>query len=332
MQGMNKNAVLVEERVRSLWQVAEHGKPSNLTCAKMNDLADIWLEKKSAQVKQSTYANYYYHVYHHIMPILGECPLSALNAELIISFISFMERKLSVNSIKVILTTLKMILKYGERQKMVDKSLIEYCKIHYHRKEAKMLSQDDSLRMKEYLLKKKDIFSIGILLCRSTGIRVGELCGLQWGDINFRNNTFFIRRTVSRITNPNKEEGQPKTILYIRSPKSYTSIREIPIPHYLIPILWGVRKQDNCYVLTGTENCTEPRNVQKRFKTILRRCEMQNCNFHAMRHGFASACIQNGNDCKTVSTLLGHSSAKITMDIYIHTSLHQKENCINSLT
>ena len=140
-----------------------------------------------------------------------------------------------------------------------------------------------------------------------------------------------IKRTVSRIPNPDTSAGQPRTILYIRTPKSHTSSREIPIPGYLINALKRLRKGDDLYVLTGRSTCTEPRNVQKRFKTILKRCEMEDCNFHAMRHGFATACLENGVDCKTVSAILGHASIRTTMDFYVHTSMRQKKDCIDGI-
>lgn len=314
MQTTNRKTVLVENRIQNPWQMPEERMVTQYSYGRIRDLACDWLNNQQAQIKQSTYANYHYHVYKHI-----------------ISFISDMYKSLSANTTKVILTTLKIILKYGCRLGVVNRNILEYCQFRNHHVESKILSQSESVRMKDYLLQKQDAFSAGILLCRSTGIRVGELCGLKWGDVNFVNDTFQVKRTVSRIANPNHVAGQPKTILYIRSPKSFTSIREIPIPQYLVPRLKMLRKNDECYILTGTEECTEPRNVQKRFKTLLRRCEMQNCNFHAMRHGFASACFENGNDCKTVSTILGHSSTKITMDIYIHTSITQKKNCVNSI-
>ena len=108
-------------------------------------------------------------------------------------------------------------------------------------------------------------------------------------------------------------------------------MREIPIPRYLVKCLQDMRKEESEFVLTGRDSCTEPRNVQKRLKTILKHCEMHDCNFHAMRHGFATACLEKGIDCKTVSSILGHASTRTTMDIYVHTSLQQKQNCIDAI-
>ena len=158
-------------------------------------------------------------------------------------------------------------------------------------------------------------------MCRSTGIRLGELFGLKWEDINLDMGIFEIKRTVSRIQNDNYSEGLPKTMLYIRTPKSFSSIRTIPIPDFLENCLKEKRKPEDCYFLTRTTHCTEPRNVQKHFKTILKHCNLSDYNFHSLRHGFASSCLESGVECKTVSSILGHSSTQITMDLYVHATL-----------
>ncbi len=295
-------------------------------------LCDEWLERRYKRVKRSTYSNYAYHVGKHIVPGLGNCALSAMERKDVEGFINEMKgKKLADSTIRVILMTFKSIVRYGVKQGLVREELLAGCRVVCRRRESRVLLNQDSLHMKEYLLEQPTAFSLGILICRGTGIRIGELCGLKWEDIDFAAGTFQVRRTVSRIVNPDISEGQPKTILYIRSPKSYTSVREIPIPPYLISALQTIRKDGDCYLLTGCKSCTEPRNVQKKFKTILRHCKMQDCNFHALRHGFATSCLENGVDCKTVSSILGHASTRTTLDIYGHTSLRQKQNCINGL-
>lgn len=302
------------------------------TCLTVADLCLDWLRDRQESVKKSTYSTYAYCVTIHILPLIGEQPLSGLGREEILSFLQkIQEKELAETTIYSIFVVFKSILKHGIRFKLISSGLLAYCHASCHRTESRILAVQDSAPMKEYLLRKRSIFAIAILLCRGTGIRIGELCGLKWGDMDFASGTFHIKRTVSRIPNPDTSPGQPKTILYIRTPKSHTSSREIPIPAYLLTPLRRMRKADDFYVLTGKSSCTEPRNVQKRFKTILKRCEMEDCNFHAMRHGFATACLEKGVDCKTVSAILGHASIRTTMDFYVHTSMRQKTDCINGI-
>lgn len=324
--------IILEETGFRSTQYSFYNNCNSMFCKTMKDLCSSWLQKCNDTVKKSTYSGYSYCVNTHILPFLGDVPLAGLDGTVIAAFIDKMKEKgLADTTVHSVLAAFKLILKYAIRLKLLDSRLLEYCSVSCRRPESRVLTLQESNRMKEYLLEENTIFSIAILLCRSTGIRLGELCGLKWGDIDFSANTFRIRRTISRVTNPHASGNEPKTMIYIRPPKSCTSTREIPIPHYLIEPLKKMRKDTELYLLTGRTTCTEPRNIQKKFKTVLKRCAIEDCNFHAMRHGFATACLEKGVDCKTVSSILGHASTRTTMDFYVHTSLRQKADCINSI-
>lgn len=330
----NQKERTVLEEMEQSYPAQDHPQDGEmpLPCSTMGDLSSRWLQERQGAVKKSTFSTYSYCVNVHIIPLAGEIPLAEMDEDAVLSFVRrIQDKELADTTTRAILVVFKFIVKHGIRCGLISRQILEYCHASCRRSESRVLAVQDSARMKEYLMRRRTIFALAILLCRGTGIRIGELCGLKWGDIDFETCTFNIRRTVSRIPNPDTSEGQPKTILYIRTPKSHTSSREIPIPGYLINALKRMRKGDDLYVLTGQSVCTEPRNVQKRFKTILKRCEMEDCNFHAMRHGFATACLESGIDCKTVSAILGHASIRTTMDFYVHTSMRQKKDCIDAI-
>lgn len=330
MISSGKNILEEKETLLSLFCMEmkpENGPP----CIYFAELVQLWFQNKEKHVKKSTRANYLHILQSHIVPAMKCCQLDELNSERILQFFTQLQEKGFANStINFYGTVLRSILREGVKRGWLQEPLLESCVIRHYRKEAAVISNIDSALMKEFLLDKYNLFSVGLLLSRSTGIRVGELCGLKWEDFDFNKNVFFIRRTVSRIANP-APEAASKTVLYIRPPKSSSSRREIPVPQYLRDTLYHLKKEDDNYFLTGTDQCTEPRNVQKRFKTVLRHCNLPDYNFHALRHGFASACLENGSDYKTISSILGHASVKTTMDIYIHTSLAQKQSCIDSV-
>lgn len=307
---------------------AENNIPGNT----MEKLCADWLAERHGTIKRSTWSGYHYCVRKYILPFFGSMCPAELDENTILAFVENIRgRGLAGSTVHSALITFKTIIKFGVQTELVPRELLGCCSINWHRPESKVLTVQDSNRMKDYLLEKNTVFSLGILLCRGTGMRIGELCGLKWEDIDFSTNTIRIKRTISRISNPDTSPGQPRTILYIRTPKSHSSAREIPIPQYLIAPLAEMKTAKNRYLLTGQETCTEPRNVQKKFKTILKHCHMQDCNFHAMRHGFATACLEKGIDCKTVSSILGHASTRTTMDFYVHTSMRQKKSCIDSI-
>ena len=297
---------------------------------KTEEMCENWLIQQKAKIKKSTYANYCYLIRKLIEPKLGEIDVMKLKKAYLEQLVlDLQEKEYADSTIYSALRVLKTILRKHAVQNDNYEEMIHHCYLTVHRLESKVLLEDESACIKEYLLKKNDTYALGILLCRSTGIRIGELCGLKWEDIHLDTGIFEIKRTVSRIQNDNYREGLPKTMLYIRTPKSFSSIRTIPIPYFLENYLKEKRKLEDCYFLTGTTRCTVPRNVQKHFKTILKHCNLSDYNFHSLRHGFASSCLESGVECKTVSSILGHSSTQITMDLYVHATLKQKAKCVN---
>ena len=180
-------------------------------------------------------------------------------------------------------------------------------------------------RLESYLLHNQNNTNISVLLCLFTGLRVGELCGLKWSDIDFQNGTVSVCRTVQRINKHGKSE------VAIGSPKSKSSVRIVPIPDFLLAILKAKRKGDDFYIITGTSKPTEPRTMQNRFKSILKTCGIRNVNFHLLRHTYATICIENGFDPKTLSELLGHADASITLNRYVLSSMQMKKNYVSRL-
>ncbi len=144
-----------------------------------------------------------------------------------------------------------------------------------------------------------------------SGLRIGELCALTWNDIDFENSVVHVSKTLQRIADDSKDS---KTRLTITTPKSKTSIREIPLPSFVMDVL---KQNKGCgYILSCSSKPVEPRTLQNRFKTVLKNCGIHNANFHLLRHTYATVCIESGFDAKTVSELLGHSNVNITLNRY----------------
>ena len=89
---------------------------------------------------------------------------------------------------------------------------------------------------------------------------------------------------------------------------------------------------ENSYFLTGTDKFIEPRNYYERYKNLLIECGIEHHSFHALRHSFATRCIEKGFDAKVLSEILGHADVKITLDRYVHPSLERKRQCMELLS
>ena len=170
--------------------------------------------------------------------------------------------------------------------------------------------------------------AFGIMLSLFMGLRIGELCGLKWEDVDFQHKILHIRRTVQRISCKNSSR---KTKIVISTPKSATSFRDIAIPDMLMEYFKKFRNEADFFILSGSDKPIEPRAMQYRYKKILRSAEIENHNFHKLRHTFATNCTQKGFDIKTLSVILGHSTVNLTLNRYVHPDHSHERKLMNSM-
>lgn len=139
------------------------------------------------------------------------------------------------------------------------------------------------------------------------------------------NGTLSVNRTVQRIYNGKSSK------VYVGAPKSKSSVRMIPLPKVVSEMLKKYSHNRSGYVLSGSERFVEPRTLQYRFKSFLKKAELPSINFHSLRHMFATNCIKLGFDVKTLSEILGHSSVEVTLNRYVHSSMERKRECMQML-
>ncbi len=177
------------------------------------------------------------------------------------------------------------------------------------------LAHAEQKKLVSYLKANMSLTAFGILLSLFMGLRIGELCGLKWEDVDFQHKVLRIRRTVQRITSAN---GNRKTKIVISAPKSATSFREIAIPDMLMKYFEMFRDKADYFILSGADKPVEPRTMQYRYKKILQSAEVENHNYHKLRHTFATNSAEKGFNVKALSAVLGHSSVTLTLNRYIH--------------
>ncbi|NBJ91367.1 site-specific integrase [Parablautia muri] len=244
-----------------------------------------------------------------------------------------MDEALSISYINTILSIFKNILKFAKQYGYLTTSIPIFQLPKQRKTPSDIFSLSEWACLNNYLLTQNDNFSFGIFLCMYTGIRIGELCGLRWEDFDSKSGQLMIKRTVYRIKNMayTSDNSLPKTIVSIASPKTPSSIREMPLPAFLCRKMQQYSSDPLHYILTVTTKCMEPRIVQKKYKNILKKCEIRYLNFHSLRHSFASIGISKGFNCKTLSEILGHSSVNITLNTYVHSSIEQRRQCMELL-
>lgn len=248
-----------------------------------------------------------------------------------------LEQGMAYGSIHVIISVLKNILRYAQNFGYFPAEPLKFPRIPSSSSDIQIMSSEDYKKLDACLLSNMDSFSFGILLCMYTGIRVGELSGLKWEDVDFDQCRLHIRRTVTRVKNLNmlitdgKKECS-RTHLNIGTPKTATSIRTIPLPDRLLALAAPLKKDSRFFVLTGTEKCMEPRTIQRRYAGLLKKCQIPHIKIHALRHQFSCRWIEQGFDTKSLSEILGHTSVKTTLDLYVHIQPDTKRKYMNQLT
>ena len=298
----------------------------------LREMADEWLATTKIKVKQSSYTKYYYTVINHINNKIGCISMSKLQSISITEYTNeiISEGKLSTKTIQNILIILNMILKYYKKR--YDNNFnIEITYPRNDKKIIEILTDDEIMALEKYLTTDIDTEKLGVLLTLYTGLRLGELCALKWENINLTDGYISIAKTLQRVKCFEKIDGV-KTKLIEESPKSQTSIRQIPLPDFILPLLKSSYKEsEGLYILTDTAQYIDPRTYQNHFKKYLTASGVKATNFHVLRHTFATRCIKSGCDIKSVSEMLGHANIKITLELYVHPDFEQKKANINKV-
>ena len=300
----------------------------------LSELFDLWKNDVRHNVRDSSYCFYETMLDHHLRPYFGNLCIWQLTTTVTQDFINIkLEESLSPTYIRSMMILFQNILKSAQNKYQWSIPIPTLQLPKTAKKMPDIFTPQEWKCLEEYLKSQNDEFSFGILICMYTGMRIGELSGLRWEDYDPLNVQFKIRRTVYRIKNTayNPKDNSSKTILCIGSPKTSTSIRDIPLPFSLTDEIQKHQKAPETFVLTGTNQCMEPRNIQKKYKKLLKQSDLRYINFHSLRHSFATLSIQNGSDYRTVAELLGHSSVNTTLNIYVHSNIDQKRKCLELL-
>lgn len=308
---------------------------STLSCKRrFGFYCDQWLLMNRSRIKESTYVKYRGIIEKHIKPKLGMCLVQALSSSVVEAFSHDLlwEEGLSPKTVKDVLTILHGVVQYALKQFPEPLPMIDIVYPKVPKNEMRVLTQEEQTRLVTYLLENTDACKFGALLALLTGMRIGEICALRWDDISLADKTLKVRSTMQRLQNLDAN-STTKTKIVISDPKSNHSARVIPLTEYALKLCRARWCGDpKAFVLTGeSDRYIEPRTMQYRLERYTKDCGLEGVHFHTLRHTFATRCVEVDFEIKSLSEILGHSSPRITLERYIHSSMELKRQNMNKL-
>lgn len=305
---------------------------------RVKELLSTWLSINRMRIKKSTEAKYKNVIETHILPELGDVFISDLNSKTINNFLEKKLKSGKVNGrgglspsyVKTIAVIVESALKYAQSERYCLPLNSPIVKPLLKKKEVKILAPETQRALENVLLTDMNETKLGIFIVLQTGLRLGELCALKWNDVDFKSEIINVNNTVSRIRCDDGEKAKSKLI--IDTAKTESSVRKIPISSSLMPILMKMyRSSASEYVVSTTQEFVGTRTFEYRYKSLLCKHGIPQINFHALRHTFATRCIEAGVDVKTLSEILGHANVSITLGTYVHPSMDVKRMQIEKL-
>lgn len=304
----------------------------------------IWLrDYKKNSVKPKTYAAYEAHVRNHIAPDLGGYTLASLRNDMVQRFVNNLADKgLKSITIERVVGTLKTGLIQAVDNDLIAKNPATKIKMpmKQERTPRVLTVQEQEIFMeasKEH--RNGEIF----LLILGTGLRIGEALALTWDDIDFEQHVLSVNRTQIEYC----EHINGETVYHrgYSTPKTKAGKRTVPLIPTLIDMLLNLKKQreqekrkfkatyqDNglifCNYYGVSLNYTT---ISKKIQTICKKTGLEGIHPHTLRHTFATRGLEKGIDLKIMQELLGHSSIKMTADLYTHVLPETKKNSVMKL-
>lgn len=302
------------------------------------EAACLWLKDSQLSLKGASVYRYGNLLNTHILPAFGKRCMDQITGTDINAFLATKlvsgrvdgKGGLSPSYVRSIMLVMKAVLSYAAENRMCGPLQSKISKPQAIAKDLPVLTQNDQELLVNMCLTQIDETKVCVLLSLYAGLRIGEICALAWEDLDLENRLIHVRKTVSRISG--SAENMTRSTLVITRPKTIASFRDIPICSWLVPVLKQLHDiRRSSFVASAHAGFVSPRTFDYRYHKLLRTAGIQSINYHALRHTFATRCIEAGVDVKTLSELLGHTDASITLNTYVHSSMERKRTQLELL-
>lgn len=315
-------------------------KQSRMT---FQEVYDLWLETYKLNVKESTFVKQTELYRIHILPYFGKKQISKITPALVQNFANDKVKKFK--RYREFISNTSRIFDYALKLRIISRNPVKDIyipvppsKIDDGAKEN-YLSRDELIVFLNALDNLNNMKQATFLrLLAMSGCRMGELLGLQWENVFLNEGYIKIKQTLSR--------GIGRR-LYLETPKTKSSIREIPLDANTIKALKTWKAQQKKELLALGFNAMSPKQLVfskihtnsfiqlstpiKWLNKVLDQLDIKRITLHGLRHTHATMLLESGRTLKDVSVRLGHSSIEITCDLYIHVTEKRNRENVNEL-
>lgn len=299
------------------------------------EVTNEWLELKKMSVKYPTYIKYESIINTHIKTYFKDYSIDGINDDVILNYFNmlFAKGKYANSTLLNIRFILKSIDHYIKVKYNTKGCCFELIKINKQSGKVTTLTEYQKTSLSNYCFNHYEPIAISVLIALYGGLRIGEICALKWENIKLDEGCIYVDKTVERLKS--KQDVSSKTSLMLLEPKTFSSKRVVPIPSFLLTYIKNyqennpINNTDN-FVLTNSNKIPDPRTNQYRFRKLCKQFDFS-INFHSLRHSYATNCVMQEIDTKSLSEILGHSNVGITLNLYVHSSLDFKKIQVNKI-
>jgi len=289
-------------------------------------------QKRTGCIKASSYDSYYRIVHNHIMPGLGNHLMHRLTQQYVEQFlVDLRNAGLSDGTVLNIFRYLAGVTRQAAKSGAMAKDVCaEILLPKPKRKKVSALSRAQQKSLEDAAMaairRSGGNQGVDVMIALYTGMRVGEICALRWSDVDFDSGIIHVRQTLQRLSLHDQDiKTNTKTAIMVDAPKSESSLRAIPMGALLLSLMLDCRRSvHGNYVVAGHHGAAEPRTLQYRLERMLEQAQLPHVGYHALRHSFATRCVELNVDIATISKLLGHASIKLTADTYVDSFMEQR--------
>ena len=326
------------KKLKKLQSEHNEAEPDKLKSnMRFGDWMNYWYENHSKPtIRPSTQKSYEALINGHAIPGLGHIPLNKLTQADCQKFLNEMKNNgrkshrdtkgaaMSERSVRLCHLVIRMSLDRAVKDGLIKKNTILGVKLpQAEQKEMKVLTKAEIQR---FLIQAKEegLYEL-FLLELTTGLRRGEILALTWSDLNFETGELHISKQATLVGGK----------ITISEPKTKAAFRTIILPPVMVEVIREYQKDAFSHLMFPSrlkpDQPIDPGHIRKRLQVILERAGCKKVRFHDLRHTFATMSLEHGMDLKTLSTIIGHVSAKTTLNIYTHITSEMQENAAASI-